>query len=61
VRAAAELEIGRGLVLQQRGANGIASIVAALFYWGTTLGDHREDSLGWSRAVEDVDWVLQQL
>jgi hypothetical protein len=28
---------------------------------GTILGDHREDSLGWSRAVEDVDWVLQQL
>jgi hypothetical protein len=47
--------------LRKPGANGIVSVVAALFYWGTTLGDHREDSLGWSRAVEDVDWVLQQL
>jgi hypothetical protein len=58
-----DLEQGEGdwQVLQKPGANGIISVLAALFYWGIALGDRQESSLGWLRALGDVKWVLQQL
>ncbi|PPQ97627.1 hypothetical protein CVT26_002550 [Gymnopilus dilepis] len=49
-------------VLDKAGTNGIASVVAALFFWGHCLGAGRESTqTSWIHAVEDASWVLQQL
>lgn len=52
---------GDWTALHKPGVNGLASVLAALFYWGMELGAHRESSPGWSRAIDDVTWVLLQL
>ena len=39
----------------------MASVVAALFFWGFGLGSDRESTMAWVAAVDDVAWVLRQL
>ncbi|KDR84213.1 hypothetical protein GALMADRAFT_54578 [Galerina marginata CBS 339.88] len=47
--------------LDKPGANGLASVVAGLFFWGHGLGDKRKASSSWTSAVDDVSWVFKQL
>jgi hypothetical protein len=48
-------------VLRKPGANGLVSVLAALFFWGTALGDGCKDTVDWCQAVADMQWVLEQL
>lgn len=43
------------------GTNGILSALAALFFWGSALADEGNLSAGWTTAVADALYVLQQL
>ncbi|KDR65475.1 hypothetical protein GALMADRAFT_81806 [Galerina marginata CBS 339.88] len=52
-------EGGEWDALNKPGANGWVSVIAALFFWGDALGDTQ--SVSWTRAVEDVTWVLEQM
>lgn len=47
--------------ISRSGVNGLLSVLAALFFWGTALGENREVDGDWKAAVEDVDWVLREL
>ncbi|KDR70911.1 hypothetical protein GALMADRAFT_144381 [Galerina marginata CBS 339.88] len=43
--------------LDKPGANGLASVVAALFFWGYGLGERRKASSSWTSAVDDVSFL----
>lgn len=60
-RQSLQQEGGDITVLDKPGANGIVSVIVALFYWGKALGSGRETSSEWLRAVKDVEWVLAHL
>ena len=47
--------------LDKAGANGFASVMAALFFWGHSLHEMGGDKASWKLAVADVCWVLTQL
>lgn len=47
--------------LRKPGINGLLSVLAALFFWGSALGAGRESDVSWRRAVEDITWVLEKL
>ncbi|PPR04596.1 hypothetical protein CVT26_014759 [Gymnopilus dilepis] len=47
--------------LNKPGTNGLASVIAALFFWGFRLGEEREATSSWVLARDDVHWVLTQL
>ncbi|KAJ7050766.1 hypothetical protein C8F01DRAFT_1000131 [Mycena amicta] len=43
------------------GKNGILSVVASLYWWGSALKRLGKVSQSWLNAVEDVAWVMEQL
>ncbi|KAJ7016519.1 hypothetical protein C8F04DRAFT_902565, partial [Mycena alexandri] len=45
------------------GKNGLMHIMATLLWWGDYVGDGEDvfQYNDWTRAVEDVTWVLRQL
>lgn len=45
-------------VLRRSGANGLLSVMAALFFWGSSTGG---EGTSWTEAVEDVLYALQEL
>ncbi|PPQ97914.1 hypothetical protein CVT26_002990 [Gymnopilus dilepis] len=47
--------------LDKAGKNGLSSVVAALFFWGSGAGCDKTAGSSWIEAVEDVSWVLEQL
>ena len=48
-------------VLDKAGTNGLASVMAALFFWGIAVEEEGIGYDSWKLAVEDVCWVIQQL
>ena len=50
---------GSWSALDKSGANGLLSVVAALQLWRRFGSDPELES--WSRAVDDVHWVLEQI
>jgi len=52
---------GDWAALDKPGANGVASVMAALFFWGSALRDDPGQAASWNCALDDVSWVLQQL
>lgn len=52
---------GNMTAINKPGINGLLSVLAALFFWGTALGGDREGDDAWKHAVEDLDWVLREL
>ncbi|KDR73408.1 hypothetical protein GALMADRAFT_72436, partial [Galerina marginata CBS 339.88] len=52
---------GDWVALNKLGTNGLASVVAGLFFWGHCLGDKRKASSSWTSAVDNVSWVFEQL
>ncbi|PPQ76823.1 hypothetical protein CVT26_002422 [Gymnopilus dilepis] len=47
--------------LDKAGANGLASVMAGLFFWGYPLHEQGGEMTSWKLAVADVCWVLSQL
>jgi hypothetical protein len=47
--------------LRRPGVNGLLSVVAALFFWGVSLGKDREECGAWGTGVDEVAWVLSAL
>jgi hypothetical protein len=44
---------------EPRGANGVLSIVASLFFWGRAVQHEPELRFAWEAAVGDVVWMLE--
>lgn len=61
-RVASDGSLGRGTgsweALRRSGANGLLSVMAALFFWGESIGGK---GVKWVDAVADVSWVLQEM
>ena len=47
--------------IDKPGTNGLASVIAALFFWGFRLGNNLDTHSSWNLARDDVAWVIQQL
>jgi hypothetical protein len=45
--------------LRISGANGFLSVMAALFFWRSSLKHKSPDDVGWKEALEDVGWALK--
>ncbi|KAJ7063028.1 hypothetical protein C8F01DRAFT_985602, partial [Mycena amicta] len=43
------------------GKNGILSVVASLYWWGSTLKRLGKTSQSWLDAVNDVAWAMEEL
>ncbi len=48
--------------IRRPGRNGLLSVLAALWFWGSTPQVELSTTLGsWASAVDDVSWVLEEL
>lgn len=47
--------------LRQPGANGLLSVLASLYFWGSAVKDSGKKSRKWAQSVEDCSYVLCRL
>lgn len=54
--------VGDMEVIRRPGKNGLLSVLAALWFWGSAPQLVNSTTLGsWAAAVDDVSWVVEQL